>query len=143
MNLEMLENKVQSMLDGEKKRREVGIEFINKVAEIMEDVATDIWGTGSNCEFENIVWLTRINKEGKKQETTIYFRWEEHNTQNGCEEVGFYDSIEYPVWGTDVTEQKGADFWYAVQVIKDWIPQVIEMIDKREKSRQTLLDLLK
>jgi len=134
-NLQTLEEKVQSMLDGERKRREVGIEFIDKVTEILGKVASDIWGTRESWEFENTIWVTKIDKEGKKKATDIYFRWEEN--------TGFYHAIEYPIHGTEISELRGADLWYAIQVIKDWIPQVIEAIDKREESRQQLLDLLK
>lgn len=142
-NLTTLEERVQRMLNGEKKRREIAISFINGVRDILVDVAPDIWSEGDSWIHENVIWVTKINKENKKQNTSIYFRWKEHRINGNSEEEGFYSSIEYPVWGKEIEELRGSDFWGAIGVIKDWVPQVIELIDIREKSRQALIDLFK
>jgi len=42
--MENLRIKVQQMLEGEKKRREVALKFIEQVQEILEPAAPDIWG---------------------------------------------------------------------------------------------------
>jgi len=46
MDLQQLSEKVQAMLDGEKKRREVALEFVQRLQDILEPVAKDIWGDG-------------------------------------------------------------------------------------------------
>jgi len=46
VSLENLQVKVQYMLDGEKKRREVAIQFINVLHDILIDVSGNIWGFG-------------------------------------------------------------------------------------------------
>ena len=53
VSLENLQVKVQSMLDGEKKRREVAIQFTNILHNILIDVAEDIWGNGESNYFDN------------------------------------------------------------------------------------------
>jgi len=142
-DLQTLEEKVQGMLEGEKKRREVGIEFINKVTEIIETIASNIW-SNNRIDEDYSIYVTTINKEGKKRNTNIYFRWENWEGVNDTEEIGFYlDVNNSGFWGKNVIGLRGADFWYSVQVIKDWIPQIVDAIDKREKSRQQILDLLK
>ena len=59
VSLENLQQKVQSMLDGEKKRRETAIKFTNVLHDILIDVAEDIWGSGESNRSEE----RRVGKE--------------------------------------------------------------------------------
>ena len=141
-NLIKLEESVRRMIEGERKRREVALKFVEQAKEILVEVAPDLWGTGESYEFEYTTWVTRI-KDGKKQPTSIYFRWEEHRVAGDTEEEGFYSSIEYPVWGDALEDMKGSDFWYAIQVILEWLPIITKQMDRKTEGREKLLALIK
>jgi len=139
-NILDLQNSVQLMIDGEQKRRDRALKFIEKLQEILETVARDIWGNGENDMTDGIVYITRI-KNDKKEKTEIYFRYLNHNFDNRTEYHGFYDDqySGYPFNGKEIEKLRGKDFWYAIQIIIDWIPIVNNMIDKRNQSREELL----
>lgn len=138
-----LQEKVQSMLNGEKKRREIATRFLNEVEEILLPAAEDIWGKHYDGDsYTDAVYLTKKDKEGKISRTDIYFRWKSIGNNFGYNEYsGFYteEGNGIPAGGISITEHRGADFWYAIQVIIDWIPQVIEAMEKRNISREQLL----
>lgn len=134
-----LQEKVQAMLDGETKRRETALKFINEVSEILVPVAKDIWGTGNSNEFENVVWLSRKEKD-KREYTDIYFRYESHSGNSRYELEGFFLGTNgNPLWGKKVEWLKGTDFWSAIGIIMDWVPYVAELMDLRSVSREELL----
>lgn len=138
-----LQERVQKMLDGEIKRREIALKWMNEVEEILLSASEHIWGTGDNFGDmpTNTITLIKIDKEGKKKDTCIYFRYVEHRGSNNTEYTGFYDNSETEcnTWGKSIEDLHGKEFWYAIQIIIDWIPQVIDMMDKREESRTALL----
>jgi hypothetical protein len=143
MNLQKLSEKVQAMLDGEKKRREVALNFVEKLQEILEPVASDVWGEG----YDNIsaVYIWRIKKDTEKKEyTDIYFRYSTYRGNSDNEHIGFYDGemAGFPLWGKGIEDLRGRDFWYVIQVLIEWVPLVAELIDKKQSSRDELLNLL-
>jgi len=143
MDLQKLSEKVQAMLDGEKKRREVALEFVEKFRDILVPVAPDIWGDG--CENCDAIYVWRVRTDNlKKERTDIYFRYDTHYGQRNHEYTGFYDGEMSggPYWGRAVEELHGREFWYAMQVLIEWVPLVAELIDKKSASRDELLSLL-
>jgi len=143
MNLQELSERVQAMLDGEKKRREVALEFVQKLQNILEPVAPDLWGDG--CERCDAVYVWRVRQDNLKREyTDIYFRYGYHYGQTRDESPGFYDGEMSggPYWGRPIEELRGREFWYAIQVLIEWVPLVAELMEKKEKSRDELLSLL-
>ena len=143
MDLQQLSEKVQAMLDGEKKRREVALEFAQKLQDILEPVAKDIWGDG--YEGFNAIYVWRLRKDNLKRENTdIYFRYSTHYGQSRDESPGFYDGEMSggPYWGRPIENLRGREFWYAIQVLIEWVPLVAELIDKKSASRDELLALL-
>lgn len=145
-NLVVLQEKVQAMLDGEKKRREKALKFLDEFQAILEEVAEDIWGTG-NSEYKGTVWV-RNKKNDKNEVTNFYFRFIEHEGNNRYECNGFFESgydcsgYEYPLWGEEIKDLKGSNFWNAIRCIMDWIPVLIEVIDNRSESRNKLINLV-
>jgi len=132
------------MLDGEKKRREIALKWLEEVTEILKPAAKDIWGSGVNFGGGMETYTTdilKIDKNGNKKEAGIYFRYKKMYEEYS----GFYDdtSTDCNINGTAVEDLRGKDFWYAIQVIIDWIPQVLEAMEKREISRQQLLEKIK
>lgn len=143
MNLQELSERVQAMLDGEKKRREVALEFAQKLQDILEPVAPDLWGDG--CENSDAIYVWRLRKDNLKRENTdIYFRYSTHYGQKRDEVPGFYDGEMSggPYWGRPIENLRGREFWYAIQVLIEWVPLVAELIDKKSASRDELLALL-
>jgi len=138
-----LQERVQRMVDGERKRREVALRFLQEVQEILEPAAPDIWGTGEGePDCENYVTLTRLTEDGKKKKTGIYFRYRNHYGTNETEYPGFYDHSHYGYgcWGKPVEDMKGRDFWYCIQVIIEWLPQVAKQMEKKSAGREALLE---
>ena len=142
VSLENLQVKVQSMLDGEKKRREVALKFTNVLHNILIDVAENIWGSGESNYFDGTATVRIKDKEGKNKPTDFYFRFNKHITEHKDEDTGFYYSFEYPLWGTDIVNLKGADFWNAIRCIINCVPVLVEIIDNRDNSRDQLLSLV-
>ena len=131
-NLETLQVKVQSMLDGEKKRRVIAIQFVEKVVEIVAPICDSIFMQYD--EFGEVVSLGR----------NLYFRWETHYGASDTENIGFYMKYDdYLVWGTPICDVKGTEFWGAIRDIVDWVECISEKIDEKETSREKLLSLLK
>lgn len=79
-NLEKLEVAVQRMLEGEKKRRSVALEFIRQVENILVEAAPDIWGQG--YDDLNAVYVQRRDEAGKTRKTSVYFRYQLHSGRN-------------------------------------------------------------
>lgn len=137
-----LQEKVQSMLDGERKRREIALKWLEEVTNIIETVGSDIWGTGVTYGGDLYTYTTdilKIDKEGKKREAGIYFRYEDLHG----EYAGFYKEAEFNISGTPIEDLRGKNFWYAIQCIIEWIPQVLEAMEKRQLSRDQLLEKIK
>jgi len=143
MDLQQLSEKVQAMLDGEKKRREVALEFVQRLQDILEPVAKDIWGDG--CENADAIYVWRTRQDNLKRENTdIYFRYDTLCGSRSAEYTGFYDGEMSggPYWGRAIEDLRGREFWYAIQVLIEWVPLVAGLIDKKFASRQELLSLL-
>jgi len=143
-----LQTRIEKMLEGEKKRREVALKFVEEFKETILPVAETLWEQGTeegkkqDAEY-TAVWIT---KKDKKYFTNVYFRFEGWQGVDDAEETGFYFKGEYDhgikVWGTKLEDIKGKDFWYCIQLLIEWIPQLNELIDKKDKSRDSLLSLL-
>lgn len=141
VTLETITQKVQAMLEGEKKRRDVALRFVQRFSEVLEDVAEDIWGIGDDKDLPYVVGVWR-ERDGKRKSTPLYYRYREHEGTEQTESVGFYWSDGYMVWGSRIAELRGNEFWYAIQVLIEWVPIVARVIDKKSASREKLLSLI-
>ena len=147
MDLQKLSEKVKEMLDGEKKRREVALEFANRLQEILEPVAPDIWSGDT-------VWIKEpsdYDSQDNYDQLSVYFRWNQscpqiqafNNADEYYESCGFYATYGSScIRGDSITDIYGREFWYAIQVLVEWVPLVAELMEKKEKSRDELLSLL-
>ena len=146
-NLVTLQDKVTAMLEGERKRKEVALKFLDEFEEILLQVAETTWGTGTHPEIEYTCWV-KNKKDEKNKLTDLYFRYEVHETQTKDEFIGFYrtdplyNMYNMPIWGKSVKHMKGADFWDAIRILINWIPVLIEIIDGRNESRNQLISLI-
>ncbi len=137
-----LQARVEKMLAGEQKRREVALKWLEEVEEILIDVAEDIWGRGVCYGYDCPTYTVDITqiRDGKKKDAGFYFRYATHRGHDQKEYYGFYKADgEMNVWGTEIEDLRGSTFWHAIQVILEWLPQVIEAMEKREESREQLL----
>jgi hypothetical protein len=121
------------MIDGEQKRRERALRFIEEFEKLLEPIATDIWGTGEYDFFDNLIQLTKYNKNNQKENTKIFFRYDGNPFGFCHNQYGIPDKLTW------VCDLKGKDFWYTIQVIINWIPILNDMIEKRNQSREELL----
>jgi hypothetical protein len=142
-NLVDLQDKIQKMLNGEKKRREIAGEFLNEFKNILqEEVAETIWGS-EDSDVGCVVWV-RNKVQGAYQKTDYYYRYDTWEGVNSNECSGFYkeDNTGSPVWGTEIIDLKGADFWAAMRCIIGWVEVLVEIIDGRNESRDKLIGLV-
>lgn len=130
-----LQERVQKMLDGEAKRRDIALKWLGEIEEILLPASEDIWGEGDNFgDPSYTITLTKFDGNNKKIDSQIYFRYADGDT-------GFYDGSKTHCnrGGEPIEDLKGSKFWAAIRIIIDWIPQIIEEMDKREESRNALL----
>jgi hypothetical protein len=146
-----LQEKIKRMLEGEKKRREVALKFIGELHETLLPIACEMWSPGTENDKRQdadstAVWIWKIRK-GKKRLTDLYYRYEPWQGDNEIECQGFYFVGKYnygmPVWGEELSNVKGKDFWYCIQILIEWIPLLTGLIDKKNDSREDLLNLIK
>lgn len=145
-----LQTRIEKMLEGEKKRREVALRFVEELKETVLPVAEVLWGKGTernkkeDAEY-TAVWLPK-KKKNITYYTNVYFRFESWQGIDDAEEIGFYFKGKYDygmkVWGTPLEDIKGKDFWYCIQLLIEWIPQLSELIDKKNESRDKLTSLI-
>lgn len=134
-----LQKKVERMLNEEQKRREVAIKWLQEITEILSKVAPDIWGDGEQNPFEleensgiKAVFL------GKQH---LYFRYGAYRFRENksFEDTGFYyGTIGWD--GKNVIDLRGSEFWWAIRTILEWIPDVLELMEEKEISREELLE---
>lgn len=131
-----LEEKVQKMMDGERKRRDIALKFVQSLQELLLPVAPDLWGTGGAGE-ENAKFV----EFGR-----IYFRYKDIYKSGNSEDVGFYivnqKYPEFAIWGTRIEDLRGNQFWKNIKCIIDWIPELTKSIKFKEETREKILDLL-
>ena len=144
MNNNNLQDRVQSMLDGERKRRDIALKWISGIVELLVPVSEDLWGVDNY--FGD--YTTNISPDDKTIEMKyrwLYFRYKKHVTDYGDEEVGFYENTlnESNYGGDTIKSLRGEDFWEAVKAIIEWIPKVIYMIEGKEKYRLALLEKIR
>jgi hypothetical protein len=145
-----LKLRVERMLEGEKKRREVALKFVEELKEIILPVAETLWGQGTEEDKKQdteytAIWITK-KKEDKRFSTNLYFRFRDWQGIDNAEEIGFYFKGEYDygikVWGEKLEDIKGKDFWYCIQLLIEWIPELCKLIDKKNESRDKLIGML-
>jgi hypothetical protein len=130
--MENLQRKIESMIRGEKKRREVAIRFLDVLSNELKTVGIDIWG--SRASEESAVWMPKCN---------IYFRYMTHEGKYETEKPGFYFSEGEKYWGWNLQGIRGEKFWGAIRGIIDWLPFLAQEIERREISREKLSERLK
>lgn len=134
VDLAALQESVEKMITGEKKRREKALQFLDIVFEALEKVAFDVWG---DQEYPD---KGAINIKRENECTDYYFRYRPHVGAD-VEPNGFYLATRgINCWGGNVEELRGKEFWNAIQYIVEWIPIVVEDMENLEMCRQELLD---
>ena len=132
-DLNKLQEKIQRMLDGEKKRRESVLKFLEEMEKVLISIAPVLWsGSSASHDSTDAVFL---EIEGK--EKSVYFRWESHYGESKTEYTGFLNSkTGYLYWGTPIEEIKGPLFWWMVRTIIEWLPEIISLLDEKDASRE-------
>lgn len=141
-----LQERLDTMVDNEGKRRMKALTWLRSVTEMLEEVAVDIWGTGEEIcsEKTNTISLSMLNNSGEKRIASIYFRYED-NEDGGYEPVGFYDggyNCDMNVGGISVVDMDGKDFWHAIDIIMKWLPMLMDELDEMERFRDELISKL-
>jgi hypothetical protein len=132
-----LTKRIKKMLEGERKRRDIALSFLSFLKEELPEVCRKIYGESGKYESvpNPAVW---VRKDGEK----IYFRYSP--LVEDREEIGFYYSIIENYRGEPIeTFSWGRDFWYAIKTIIEWLPLLVKEIEKRELSRDKLVEKMK
>lgn len=145
--MKTLQEKVQEMLNGESKRREIAIKWLEEVAEVLLPVATHIWGSGDFAKGRGSSDEYTKTISYKDTQQQLFFRYKIFDINDKYEgrityPIGFYYGEYNNSNGTALTEINGKEFWSAIQKIMDWIPDVIDAMDKRNISRDELVSKL-
>ena len=138
METKDLQNKVEQMLKGEKKRREIAIKWLNEIDEILQPLMPQLYlpyDFAGNAAFIP----AKVESNGKETlgvNKNVYFRW-------GCGD-GFYSLTtnmerEIPKGGTELWEIYGKEFWYCVRCIVEAIPCWVAKIDEKDVAREKLI----
>jgi hypothetical protein len=143
-----LQDKVQKMLEGETKRREIASQWLSEVKEALLPVAEDIWGSGIR-DFDGSPYYAigiptpKVHKGGDDPTSSgLYFRYKEHEGSTKIETPDFYydkGSDEMPLWGVWIEDFRGANYWGMIRTILEWIPTVLELMEKKAISRENLI----
>lgn len=143
-----LEEKLEAMINGEKKNRSIAIEWLKKVSETLTNPCYNILGDMSRyVGYENFaVAIWSINQNGKKEIHNVYFRYGTHRGNKESETPGFYYKISEDdialYCGTPLDEILGRDFWNNIQAIKNWIPLLENELEKHSSLRTSLVEHL-
>jgi len=137
--------KLREVSGREKKRREQAENYLEELTrtlapELEEVIGDNIHHNGINNDNNHTITVKKWDKEkGKYIANDLYFRFGEYyNGQDSCEVEGFYvDVNDYmELWGVNIIELKGVEFWRRVKQITDWISNYLpEYIDNLENSR--------
>lgn len=141
-----IQERVLNMVNGEKKRREIAEKFVTAVHNILYDNASDIWGDGDAdypYDVSNAVWLKKQGTDDMKSD--FYFRYKEHCGERKTESEGFYLSRTGNIyWGDSYETLKGDEYWYFIRILIYWVKDFLpKMIEKKQASRESLLNLIK
>lgn len=136
--MEELKARVQAMLEGEKKRREVAEKFLLELEEILLPVMPVLFGAGE-CDMESVY------VGGGDHDSSLYFRYvgrysDYLRTGEGC---GFYLSPSYHlIWGKSLEELRGSDFWSAIEAVMRWTDVLVGQMDIRSVAREKIISLI-
>lgn len=136
--------KLQLVSEREVKRKEQAVKYLEKLTEILAPALREIIGEGLR-DVKTITILKWDKEKDGYSYNDLYFRHTRHEIQSGTEYPGFYiDEKGYHLWGKDLTEVKGNEFWQRTKEVTDWISNYLpEYVDKLEKSRDKRYNQLK
>lgn len=145
--------KLQEIQTKEVKRRKEAVKCIEELTEILAPILVDIEGDIVNTEQDyyygtEAIWIHTWNKEKNKYDfsnSNLYFRYDKHYCDTKTEKEGFYyteDSLS-KLWGVDILDIKGTNFWIAIKEITDWIVNYLpKYIENKDRSRDQRLEKL-
>ena len=140
-NLETLQERVKKMVDGEQKRREVALEWLDKVTSVLEEPCYEVLGNMSKYWGEETFAVSVWHIKGeKKTYHSVFFSYE-----NTGSPAGFY--MADPSDDTFITvhalkDTIGSDFWRAIKNIITWLPLIEADLLSRSKVRNLIVEKL-
>ena len=135
-NLNILE-KLQIISKREVKRREQAVNYLKKLTLILAPAFEEI--IGEDISDGNSILTTYHND--------MYFRYIEYYNSDNMEDIGFFvDQSGHNVWGTDLEEIRGSEFWYRIEQVIDWVnyylPEFINDLEQNRERRSEQLEKL-
>lgn len=123
--IENLQERVNRMLNGEQKRREIAVKWLEEIEAILTlEFCEQLFGTDP-------LWQHTTIKDD------LVYRYEDDSV------VGFSyfsDCYEYSDYLTNI---KDNNFWDSIAKIIDWIPKLVQVMDSAENRRDRLLSKIR
>lgn len=115
--IEKITQKVKTMIEGEKKRREIARKWLAEITPILEELSEELWGSSPELWYRSI-------------DDTLMFVYGDKCAW----EAGFY------LYQEDIEDYRGRVYWMTVEAILDWLlNNVIPSIDCQSKYRDQIL----
>lgn len=133
-----LQQAVQAMLEGEPKRREKALRFLDALTAVLVPVAQDAWGNDSLYGHGAVV---KIADPDNCETPAVYFRGTEwvFAATGRTEPVGFYaDYAREGICGSSIKDLRGPMFWLAMRLVIDGLSNLTESLRKRSEGRDEL-----
>ena len=130
--MDELKARIERMLDGEQKRREVALRFLDAAQEVIIPACIEIYGAGD--EDEMIVGGTYI---GHPQESSCgLFFWA--TSRDGWKPGWYFGPGAIP----DI-DARGKMFWGGVRQAVEFIDYIDQRLQAQEKSRESLVEKIR
>ena len=140
--MQELKKRIERMLAGEQKRREVALQFLNIALEAIIPACIEIFG--ADGEWDNGVaggtWLRTTSKSGFRLADGIVI-WKSKTEQG--KQRGWLPGFYFGVAQEDPEKLRGPDFWNGIREVVEFIDYIQERLDKQAESRESLVDKIR
>ena len=148
-NMDIIE-KLQIVTERETKRRQQAVWYLEQIVEDLEPIFLEIVGGDAGNDETYAIRIPKFNKKEEKyiySNSDLYFRYkkviQEGNFCVDVDEVGFHINRHRPLWGEDLLEIKGIEFWTHVEQINNWLTNYLSTyIENKDESNQKNMDNL-
>ena len=152
--MENLQEKMERVLNDEKKGRDTALSFLLDLTVELEDVCKEMYGEAGfptnerslliDDRFKNTISLWR-KKDDKITFLDLYYRYEEFEGEDDFEDTGFFlkNYSDFNLWGNPLENVKGDLFWKAVRSIVEWLPLFADAIEEKNINRNKLVEKIR
>lgn len=136
--MQELKARIERMLAGEQKRREVALRFLDAAQEVITPACQEIYGDGDEeAQLVGGAWLKEKHPSGWYDDREGgQFYWK--TSRNGWQ-PGFYFGYS----STPAEDARGPIFWNGIRMVVSFIDYLEERLQAQEKSRESLVEKIR